>query len=85
MKVIDAYPPQSIEKPPEAQLSRGVVEQNRNWIARKQGGAHFRQRERKGLDQEHCGLNSRYLIEEKYYCRKHAAYVVLDQLAKELK
>lgn len=85
MKVVDCFPPESIEKRPpcEAQLSRYVVEQNRGWIARgNDGGALFRARQRKGLDQEHCGLNSRYLIDGKYYCRKHAAYVVLDNLAR---
>lgn len=85
MKIIDRFPPANIEvRPPcEAVLSRYVVEQNRNWLARgNDGGTLFKIRREKGLDQEHCGLNARYLIDGKYYCRKHAAYYVLDQLAK---
>jgi len=84
MKVVDRYPSASIEERPpcEAELSRSTVEQNRKWTARnKGGGAQFRLRTSRQLDQEHCGMNSRYLIDGKYYCRKHAAYYVLDRVA----
>lgn len=85
IKAIDAFPPLSPGKRPkcQAKLSAYVTERNEFW--RKKGtfdkGSKIW---RKDLADDQCGANARYVINGKWYCRKHGALTALDLVAEKI-
>lgn len=81
LKVIDVFPPTSIDKRPLccSKLSRYVVERNRVWEAR--NAKPMQRRRERGVAVEQCGNLARYKINSGYYCRKHGALLALDLVA----
>lgn len=80
MKVIDAFPPHRPGKRPrcEGTLAPVTIEFNE---ARERNRVVDRRRARLGLKHDECGAWARYRIGDRWLCRKHAAYVLLDSLA----
>lgn len=84
MKILDVYPPGSAGKRPRcaAKLSYYSAERNERWS--KDTPNYLPSYRRNGtVPNDECGHFARYLIDNKYYCRKHAGYVVLDALSEK--
>jgi hypothetical protein len=95
MKIVDVFPRVNPTNPRpicENKISNAVLEQNAACLARlqKQGGVsnetlqkRMRRRVQYNLPADRCQNGARYQIDGKWYCRKHAAYVVLDRLVEK--
>lgn len=81
--VIDAFPPNTPGKRPICQGKVGQYTAEANERKQKLNGQRYL-RSRRGKDEvppDQCDFNARYLLNGKWLCRKHAAYMLLDSLA----
>lgn len=84
LRIIDAYPPVPAvvisERPLcEALLQPDLQEKILRW--KKEGRKWHKSQQRAEAAEGTCANKARYLIDGRWYCRKHAGLIVLDSVA----